>query len=90
LLAQKRARCAAEGSASIKRSSVTCVREVPLREAFRLPFFALRLGNRLGSICVLLERDTGIFRKIVITPNDPKAFLNAMLSDPEGFDRRTP
>jgi hypothetical protein len=34
----------------------------------------LRLGNRLVSRCVLIEKRTGWLRHIVITPSDPDGF----------------
>lgn len=35
----------------------------------------LRLGNRLGGQCVLIQRRTGRFRRIVVTPNDADGFI---------------
>jgi hypothetical protein len=35
----------------------------------------LRLGNRFTSRCVLIEKDDGIFRRVVITPTDPENFV---------------
>lgn len=36
----------------------------------------LRLGNRPGGQCVLIQRRTGRFRSIVVTPDDADGFIS--------------
>lgn len=35
----------------------------------------LRLGNRLAGQCVLIQRRTGWFRRIAVTPDDADGFI---------------
>ena len=35
----------------------------------------LRLGNRIGARCVLVQRRSGLFRRIAFSPADPNAFV---------------
>ncbi len=55
-------------------ASIRSVREVSWTRA-GIAGMTLRFGNRLFSSCVMIERNSGIFRKIVVTPTDPSQFI---------------
>ncbi|WP_284321699.1 hypothetical protein [Dyella acidisoli] len=41
---------------------------------------ALRFGNRIFGTCVLVRRRSGLFRRIVITPEDADKFINDVIA----------
>ncbi len=41
-------------------------------------FFALRLGNRLWGNFVLIERNRGVFRQIILTPDNASKFIDSL------------
>jgi len=46
-------------------------------------FFALRLGNRIWGDFVLIERDRGIFRRIILTPENGSEFIDSIRTSRE-------
>ena len=44
----------------------------------------LRLGNRLARECVLIQKRTGLIRRIVITPDDADRFISQVNASRQG------
>ena len=48
---------------------------------------ALRFGNRVFGPCVLIQKNKGRFRRVVITPADADAFIDAVKAKQKGISR---
>ena len=57
-------------------SDIIEVREISFKEALTNNFFALRFGNRVWGSIVLIRKSTGLFKSIIITPDNYETFMN--------------
>lgn len=62
---------------SLPLSAIEDLREVSLKDTLRPDFSTLRLGNRLVGRIIEIRPKNGLFRRILITPDDPDKFLMA-------------
>jgi hypothetical protein len=60
---------------SIPLSAISHARILTWDEAWSPDFTTLRFGNRLFGTFLELRKKSGVFRRILITPDDPEAFL---------------
>lgn len=60
---------------SISLRGIDAIREVTVSEALESGMATLRLGNRIFGRGLELRRNSGMFRTILITPDDPDAIL---------------
>jgi hypothetical protein len=51
--------------------------------------FTLRFGNRVFGTCVLVHKQRGLFRRIVITPEDADKFVNDVIAAQHGNSEST-
>jgi hypothetical protein len=73
--------------ARIPMSDVVEVSRATNRTLWLNPWRTLRLGNRIFGASVVIRRQRGLIRSIVITPSDPDRFIdqcNAMMSERVG------
>ena len=42
------------------------------------PSLALRFGNRLWGDCVVIQKKSGLFRSVIITPDNPEEFIKSV------------
>jgi len=54
---------------------IESIQAVSFRDSLRLDPFVLRIGNRLVGETVVVSRKSGWFRRVLITPDDPSAFV---------------
>lgn len=59
----------------IPYSKITTIKECSLLESI----FSFSLGNRIFGKLVLVEKNTGILRRIIFTPSNSVEFVNAIL-----------
>jgi len=55
-------------------SEIWEVRECSGRDLWK-PGFALRFGNRLWGNCVMIQKKSGLFRSVIITPDNAQEFI---------------
>jgi hypothetical protein len=60
----------------IPLSEVVQVTRSPPRGLWLNPWYALRLGNRIFGGVILVQKQRGSFKSIVITPDDPDLFID--------------
>ena len=65
---------------SIPLSEIDEMTEVSLKDTLTPDFKTLRLGNRLMGRILKIKRKSGLFRYILITPDEPDKFLHAWRS----------
>ena len=68
----------------ISRGEISEVRVVRPGEYFTsllTMFGSLRIGNRMWGNTVLVRLDRGLFRNLIITPDDPDAMVSALKAD---------
>ena len=58
-------------------SEVREVRECSGKDLWK-PGFALRFGNRLWGDSVVIQKRSGLFRSVIITPDDTREFIKAV------------
>lgn len=51
------------------------VNMVPLKSTLRTDFSTLRLGNKIFGRVVEIKRGSGLFKRILITPDDADLFI---------------
>ena len=59
----------------MKYQSIVEVREIKFLDAFRLTTPPIALGNRLRNRCVLIRKDSGAFKNVIVTPDNPGQFV---------------
>jgi hypothetical protein len=58
-------------------SDIIEIRKISLKEALLAnEFSTLRFGNRIWGGIVLIRKANGLFKTIVITPDNPEMFIN--------------
>ena len=59
---------------TIRISNIRDITECSPMELWK-PTFALKFGNRVWARCVLIRKKRGLIRSIVITPGNPREFV---------------
>ena len=73
----------------IRISNIREIKEAPPIELWK-PTCALKFGNRLWGACVLICKKRGLIRRIVITPDNPHAFVEQVNRIEQEQQPRTP
>lgn len=63
----------------VRVEDVAEIKKVPWRD-LRIGGGILRLGNQFAGQCVLIQKRTGWFRRVVITPKNPDAFISQVIA----------
>lgn len=63
--------------ASFPLGEIVEMKEVSLKETLKPDFKTLRLGNRIIGRILEIRRSNGLFRRVLITPDEPDKFLDA-------------
>ena len=63
---------------SIQYKNIKSAQNVALTETLWPNLFILRFGNRIFGGVVLIKKNNGLVRSILITPDDPEEFTNSI------------
>jgi len=62
---------------TIAISNIREIRECPPIELWK-PTLVLKFGNRLWGDCVVIQKKSGLFRSVIITPDNPEEFIKSV------------